>query len=58
MRPAEAKCAHTYSDKIITGVGMGDGNSTVAAVQRALEALHANVGKLSQEYGDTLGVGM
>jgi hypothetical protein len=35
---------------------MGDGNSAVAAVQRALETLHASVGKLSEQYGDTLGV--
>ncbi|MEI8410224.1 MULTISPECIES: hypothetical protein [unclassified Kribbella] len=32
------------------------GNSGVAAVVRALETLHAAVGKLSQEYGDTLGI--
>ncbi|TWD73314.1 hypothetical protein FB561_7203 [Kribbella amoyensis] len=35
---------------------MGDGNTSLVAVQRALEALHASVGKLSQEYGDTLGI--
>jgi len=35
---------------------MGDGSNAVAAVQRSLEGLHAAVGKLSQEYGDTLGV--
>lgn len=37
---------------------MGDGNDrgAVAAVQRALETLHASVGKLSAQYGDTLGV--
>ncbi len=34
----------------------GGGNSGVAAVVRALEGLHAAVGKLSQEYGDTLGI--
>jgi hypothetical protein len=32
------------------------GTSGVAAVVRALETLHAAVGKLSQEYGDTLGI--
>jgi hypothetical protein len=35
---------------------MGDGNTAVAAVPRALEAVHTSIGKLSQEYGDTLGV--
>ena len=35
---------------------MGEGNSGVAAVVRALEGLHDAVGKLSQEYGDTLGI--
>jgi hypothetical protein len=35
---------------------MGDGNTSVAAVQRALETLHLTIGRLSQEYGDTLGV--
>src|SRR3978361_1081133 len=35
---------------------MGDGNTAVAAVPRALDALHTSIGKLSQEYGDTLGV--
>jgi hypothetical protein len=34
---------------------MGDGNTAVAAVRRALEALHTSTGKLGQEYGDTLG---
>ena len=35
---------------------MGEGNNSVAAVARALEGLHAAVGKLGQEYGDTLGI--
>jgi hypothetical protein len=35
---------------------MGDSNTTVAAAQRALGQLHSTIGKLSQEYGDTLGV--
>ena len=35
---------------------MGDGNTAVATVPRALEAVHTSIGKLSQEYGDTLGV--
>lgn len=35
---------------------MADGSASVAAVQRALGALHDAVGRLSQEYGDTLGV--
>jgi len=36
---------------------MGEGNSGVAAVVRALEGLRDAVGNLSQEYGDTLGIG-
>jgi hypothetical protein len=35
---------------------MGDGNTAVGTVQRALEALHTSIGRSSQEYGDTLGV--
>lgn len=35
---------------------MGDGNTAVATVPRAPEALHTSIGESSQEYGDTLGV--
>jgi hypothetical protein len=35
---------------------MGDGNTGVATVPRAPEALHTSIGESSQEYGDTLGV--